>query len=63
MMIYFLMFFIPAFPIWIILELMSFFSRNAEDKISGFSSRIIIFYLWPIMLYYLYHKFRSRWIR
>jgi hypothetical protein len=42
---------------------MSFFSRNAEDKISGFSSRIIIFYLWPIMLYYLYHKFRSRWIR
>lgn len=56
MMIYFLIFFIPAFPIWIIMELLSIFSKDDDFKMRGFSERVIIFYLWPFVGYLLYHK-------
>ncbi len=60
MMIYFLIFFIPAIPIWIIMELLSIFSKDEDFRMGSFSERVIIFYLWPFVGYLLYYKlFRS----
>jgi hypothetical protein len=56
MMIYCLIFFAPGVPIWIIVELLSFFSKDKEYKMDSFIERVIVFYLWPFVGYFLCHK-------